>query len=105
MPTLRVNGYGMAFAERGAGAPLLLVHGTLCDYRHWTEHRGALPDDRLEPPALLARAMERRGRRFHRAAAHGRRGGLHLGARSRAGPSAWSFAGRAYRLPRSAIFS
>jgi esterase len=37
MPTLRVNGYDMAFVERGAGAPLLLVHGTLCDYRHWTE--------------------------------------------------------------------
>ena len=36
MPTLRVNGYDMAFVERGAGAPLLLVHGTLCDYRHWT---------------------------------------------------------------------
>jgi esterase len=35
MPTLRVNGYDMAFAERGAGAPLLLVHGTLCDYRYW----------------------------------------------------------------------
>jgi hypothetical protein len=25
----------MAFVERGAGAPLVLVHGTLCDYRHW----------------------------------------------------------------------
>jgi esterase len=36
MPTLRVNGYDMAFVERGAGAPLLLVHGTLCDYRQWT---------------------------------------------------------------------
>jgi len=37
MPILRVNGYHMAFVERGAGAPLLLVHGTLCDYRQWTE--------------------------------------------------------------------
>jgi esterase len=36
MPTLRVNGYDMAFVERGAGAPLVLVHGTLCDYRHWS---------------------------------------------------------------------
>ena len=35
MPTLRVNDYEMAFVERGSGAPLLLVHGTLCDYRHW----------------------------------------------------------------------
>jgi esterase len=35
MPTSRVNGYDMAFVEHGAGAPLLLVHGTLCDYRYW----------------------------------------------------------------------
>jgi esterase len=25
----------MAFVEQGAGAPLLFVHGTLCDYRYW----------------------------------------------------------------------
>jgi esterase len=36
VPTLRVNGYDIAFVERGSGAPLLLVHGTLNDYRHWT---------------------------------------------------------------------
>jgi esterase len=36
MPTLPVNGYDMAYVEQGQGAPLLLVHGTLCDYRHWS---------------------------------------------------------------------
>jgi esterase len=35
MPTLRVNGYDMAFVERGSGVPLVLVHGTLGDYRGW----------------------------------------------------------------------
>jgi esterase len=35
VPTLHVNGYDMAFVERGTGAPLLLVHGTLGDSRSW----------------------------------------------------------------------
>ncbi len=35
MPSLPVNGYEMAFVERGTGAPLLLVHGTLGDCRTW----------------------------------------------------------------------
>ena len=53
MPALRVNGHDMAFVERGAGAPLLLVHGTLCDYRHWAAQmapvRRALPHGRGQP--------------------------------------------------------
>ncbi len=40
MPTLRVNDYDMAFIEQGSGAPFVLVHGTLCDYRHWTGQMG-----------------------------------------------------------------
>jgi pimeloyl-ACP methyl ester carboxylesterase len=35
MRFLRVNGYDMAFEERGAGAPLLLLHGALADLRYW----------------------------------------------------------------------
>jgi esterase len=35
MPSLRVNETDMAFVERGAGAPMVLVHGTLGDYRSW----------------------------------------------------------------------
>ena len=33
--TLRVNNYDMAYVERGNGAPLILVHGSLSDYRTW----------------------------------------------------------------------
>jgi len=33
--TLRVNGYDMAYVERGEGKPLILVHGALSDYRTW----------------------------------------------------------------------
>ena len=35
MPTRRVNGYDMAFVEQGSRDPLVLVHGTLGDYRNW----------------------------------------------------------------------
>ena len=35
MPSLRVNGTDMTFVERGTGAPLVLVHGTLGDCRSW----------------------------------------------------------------------
>ena len=32
---IEVNGYPMAYQDSGAGAPLVLVHGALCDYRLW----------------------------------------------------------------------
>jgi esterase len=37
MPVLRTNGYEMEFVERGAGVALLLVHGSISDYRWWAE--------------------------------------------------------------------
>jgi esterase len=32
---IEVNGYPMAYQDNGAGAPLVLVHGSFCDYRLW----------------------------------------------------------------------
>jgi pimeloyl-ACP methyl ester carboxylesterase len=37
MPTLAVNGYDMVFVEQGSGIPLLLVHGSITDFRWWTQ--------------------------------------------------------------------
>jgi len=34
--TIRVNGYDMAYVEAGQGNPVVLVHGSLCDFRYWT---------------------------------------------------------------------
>jgi len=33
--TVEVNGYDMAYQETGSGIPLVLVHGSLADYRIW----------------------------------------------------------------------
>ena len=33
--TLPVNGYPMAYFERGSGSTVVLVHGALNDYRYW----------------------------------------------------------------------
>jgi pimeloyl-ACP methyl ester carboxylesterase len=42
MQTLQVNGYDMAYLEVGEGAPLVCVHGSLCDFRVWSAVLGPL---------------------------------------------------------------
>lgn len=42
MPSLTVEGYPLAYAESGAGEPLVLVHGTLGDQRYWARQMGPL---------------------------------------------------------------
>ncbi len=49
MKSLSVNGYDMVYLERGAGIPVVLVHGTVSDYRWWTAQ--------MEPFAAHARAI------------------------------------------------
>jgi hypothetical protein len=61
MPTLRVNGYDMAFAERGTGALLLLVHGTLCDYRHWTGQMKPFGAHYAQSPSVSGIAGQKNG--------------------------------------------
>ena len=35
MPSCTVNGYSMEFVEAGQGEPVVLIHGSLNDYRYW----------------------------------------------------------------------
>ena len=37
---IEVNGYPIAYQDRGAGSPLVLVHGSFCDYRIWPDQLG-----------------------------------------------------------------
>ncbi len=40
--TLSANGYPMAYFERGSGPTVVLVHGSLNDYRYWTPQISSL---------------------------------------------------------------
>lgn len=37
---LEINGYPMSFRDEGAGDPLVLIHGSFCDYRYWNAQVG-----------------------------------------------------------------
>lgn len=42
LQSVTVNGYGLSYLEQGAGDPVLLVHGSLCDCRYWVPQMKAL---------------------------------------------------------------
>lgn len=41
---VRVNDYDLAYVEAGAGDPLILIHGSLCDLRYWPLQARAFAD-------------------------------------------------------------
>lgn len=41
--TVAVNGYPMAYVEKGNGPTVILIHGAMCDYRCWGTLMQALP--------------------------------------------------------------
>lgn len=36
------SGISMPYVERGAGDPMVFVHGSLCDYRYWDAQLASL---------------------------------------------------------------
>lgn len=42
LQTVSINGYALTYTEQGAGTPLVLVHGSLCDCRYWKSQLGPL---------------------------------------------------------------
>ena len=43
--TVMINDYQMAYIEQGLGEPLLLIHGSLSDYRTWLKHLNDLSEN------------------------------------------------------------
>ena len=116
--TLRVNDYDLSYIEAGDGAPLLLVHGSLCDYRFW--------NPQMEPLSVRRRVIAVSLRHYWPEAWDGSGGGfsvqqhaddlaalvhgLELGpvdlvGHSRGGSVAWAFAQRTPQLLRSLVLA
>lgn len=53
--SLRVNDYDLAYLEQGSGDPLLLLHGSLSDYRHWLLQMEAFASGGLRTIAVSLR--------------------------------------------------
>lgn len=115
---LRLNDYDLAWLEAGAGRPLLLVHGSLCDARYWAPQ--------MQPLAARRRVLAVSLRHYWPEAWDGRGGGFSiaqhaadlaaliraLGAgpvdcvgHSRGGSVAWELAQQAPELLRSLVLA
>jgi len=50
---LDIQGYPLSYIQRGSGRPLILIHGSLCDYRYWRWQVPALSENyRVLAPSL-----------------------------------------------------
>jgi len=116
--TLRLDGYDFSYVEAGAGAPLLLVHGSLCDYRFWAPQMAPLGVRRrviaLSLRPYLPEAWDGTGGGFsveqHAADLAAFVRGLQLGpidlvGHSRGGSVAYALAQRAPELLRSLVLA
>ena len=64
LKVIEVNQYPLSYREQGSGVPLVLVHGSICDYRIWTsqveilarQHRVLAPSLRHYFPEIWDRS-------------------------------------------------
>jgi len=113
-----VDGYPLAYQEAGFGAPLLLVHGSLVDYRAWAQQlpafsatyrtiaislRHCFPErwDGIDGDFSVERHADDIAALVRAAA----RGAVHLVGHSRGGAVAIEFALRHRRLVRSLVLA